>query len=243
MAQLPLNVNRFYGMVPRVADEFLPEGELYGAKLAFNTRYESGNLTPYRDNVIVGTTNRYNVSIGAIFGIDVNRIFESSDKRRFWFSWTDKTDVVIGTSSDTKFAYNGQFFYFCDGQMPKMTYGDIALDVAGFTGRDNPPDPGAGPYPVSPNSLQPRKGYYRLGLPTPDSKLTAVVENFTTKKSEWFSRDPSGFSTIRTQTPHGLDNGDIVTISEFGDSSIDNPIDYTPPPTDPNPPPGEDEVN
>lgn len=242
MAQLPLNVNRFYGMVPRVAEELLPEGQVFAATVAFNTRYESGNLTPYQENVDVGTTNR-TVQVGAIFGIDVSETFESSTKQRFWFSWTDKTDVVIGTSSDTRFAYNGQFFYFCDGQMPKMTYGDIALRAAGFGRQDDPPDPETGPYPVEPFGFQPRYGYYRLGLPVPENKPTATLQNFTTKKSEWFSRDPSGFSTIRTQTPHGLDNGDVVTISEFGDSSISSPIDYTPPTGDPEPPPGEDQVN
>ena len=242
MAEFPVNINRFYGMVPRFADEHLLEGQVTAATLAINCRYESGTLTAYRANTYVDDIGQQE-NVATVFGVDVRGGFPYVGAwiKRLWFTWNEPTDVVVGTENDDKFAYNGQFFYMSDGVKPMMTYGDIALDAAGGRLGSVVNNSRNIPLPLFlEDTGQPRRGGYRLGLPKPEGKVSSEVQQFTTKRSEWFERDESGFSTIRTTQPHGLQTGDIVTISDFGGSTIDNPIDWTPPADTPSNDGGDD---
>lgn len=231
---LPIKIDRFFGMVPRVSDELLSDQPLFAASFAVNTRYDTGQLVPYRQPSPVGKTNRVG-EVNTILGVVAR---DGQETFRLWFSWSAYTDVVIGVNNDTRFRFNGQFFYYTDGDMPKMTYGDIALGM-------NPPDLDT-TYPVAPGAaVQPRRGFYRLGLPKPRTRPTVTVEEYQTRVTASFSRDSSGFVTIQTTTAHGLRTGNVVTISGFGDRPIDDPIVVppgtgpgpgVPPPMDPDPP-------
>ena len=214
------NITRFYGMIPRTGDDLLPEGEQVNvATLAINSRVKSGHLVPYKASVPV-------ISLA----YDVDTFVRVDD---IWFSWPTDTDLVVGTISDTRFRYNGDFFYYTSlGEYPKMTYGDYAYG-------NQPADPSLR-YPRTESlhgSIQ-TPSEFALGIPKPSLRPESEVLPYVPKTTAGYERDASNLVTITTQDPHGLKTGNVVTISGFGDRTINDPI-VVPPiviPQDPPPP-------
>lgn len=106
-----------------------------------------------------------------------------------WLSWLTDVDIAVATSNLNQ---NQRFYYTGDG-IPKVS--DYTLATAGLP-----------PYPT---------GYYDLGLPLPNTELTAVASTFTTVNTSSYIRDAGGIVTIVTATPHGLRTGNSIIVSGF----------------------------
>lgn len=107
-----------------------------------------------------------------------------------WLSWPN--EVNVATPSAEVDSGEQRFYYTGDG-VPKVSNYELATS-------------GVAPYPVD---------YYELGLPLPETKLTATAVNFTEKTASSVSRDSTGYTTIVTSAAHGLRTGNIVSISGF----------------------------
>lgn len=107
-----------------------------------------------------------------------------------WLSWPNEVDVA--TPSAEVDSDEQRFYYTGDG-VPKVSNYQLATS-------------GAAPYPVD---------YYQLGLPLPETKLTATAVNFAEVAVSSVSRDSTGYVTIVTATDHNLRTGNIVSISGF----------------------------
>lgn len=207
------NVTRFYGMIPRLGDDMLPEGEqVNAATLAINTRVKSGHLVPYKDTVPVES---FSFVLETFIRVNV----ANSPEPSVWFSWDTDTDLVTGTLSDTRFAFNGDFFYYTtEGTYPRMTYGDYALGL-------QPAQAGVR-YPRSTfvRGNQTENAQFALGIPKPDARPTAEVVPYEPKTTAGYERDSSNLVTITTQNPHELKTGNVVSITGFGDRRVTQPI-------------------
>lgn len=116
------------------------------AQVANNVRVTSGNLIPYTQPVIDANTGRTGKT-ETIFGIrDITR------SRFEWLAWGTDVDVVIITDAYREASDAVVRFYYTGDGKPKSSTFDIAVD-------------GSKPYPAK---------SYDLGLPLPDTKLTAT---------------------------------------------------------------------
>lgn len=107
-----------------------------------------------------------------------------------WLSWPNEVDVA--TPSAEVDSDEQRFYYTGDG-VPKVSNYKLATS-------------GAAPYPID---------YYELGLPLPETKLTATAVNFTEATISSVSRDSTGYVTIVTSADHNLRTGNIVSVSGF----------------------------
>jgi len=175
-----LKITNFLGIAPKIAPELLPDT---AAQTAKNIKLVSGDLVPYPEIVIAGTTSR----TGTIRTIYPLR--EPSTGDLIWLSWLTDVDIAVATSNIND---NQRFYYTGDG-IPKVS--DYSLATSG-----------SAPYP---------NGYYDLGLPLPNTELTAVATTFTTVNTSTYIRDAGGVVTIVTGTPHGLRTGNSIIVSGF----------------------------
>lgn len=106
-----------------------------------------------------------------------------------WLSWLDDVDIVTATSTEDA---EQRFYYTGDG-VPKVSNYDLATT-------------GAEPYPI---------GFYELGLPLPDTKVTTTAASAPNATTSSYARDSGNTATIVTGSAHGLRTGNIITISGF----------------------------
>lgn len=177
-----LKITSFLGIAPKVASELLPDT---AAQIAKNVKLYSGDLIPYPQAVVAGTTQRSG-TIKTIYGLR-----NPSTSELVWLSWATDVNIAVATSNIN----DNQRFYFTGQGSPKVS--DYSLATSG-----------AAPYPAV-------NGYYNLGLPVPTGKPTIATTAFTAKTSASFARDASGIATLVTSTAHGLRTGSTVTISGF----------------------------
>lgn len=156
------------------------------AQVARNCKFYSGNLIPYPEVAAVGGTGR----VGTLETLFVLRDPDTQEKK--WLSWTTGVDIVVVASETDE---DEQRFYYTGDGKPKVS--NYALATTG-----------AAPYPV---------GYYDLGLPVPPDadKLNTSYVEFALKSSVSIARDESNIATLVTSTPHGLDTGDVISVSGF----------------------------
>lgn len=225
-------VTRFYGEIPRVADELLPTSEQQGVNYAsrsVNAKFDSGNLKPIRVPLEVYDHPDANEEIGTMRKIQA---LDFSNVEDIWLTWDTDVDLIIGTQADLDFKYNGNFFYITNedpNEYPKMSYGDLLVGYESADPDADYPKATADRYGISTPTQ------FALGIPAPDDALTptAQVQAFSPKQTQGFERDSSNFATVTTQAPHGLRTGNLVSIDGFGERNITGPIVV--PPVDPDP--------
>lgn len=156
------------------------------AQIARNCKLYSGDLIPYPVPVPVNATNRDPGSVKTLYAL---RDPDTSELK--WLTWTTYVDIATPAADELQ---EQRFYYTGDGKPKVSTY---ALATAG-----------AAPFPAP-------GGYYDLGLPLPEGKLTATATSFSPVTSASFARDSGGNVTLVTGTPHKLKDGALVNISGF----------------------------
>jgi hypothetical protein len=158
------------------------------AQEAFNVKLYSGDLIPYRTPKLVDATERSQEAQ------TLHALRDPTNNNLVWLSWT--TDVDIAVASDS--ADNAQRFYYSGDGSPKVS--DYALATTGSE-----------PYPVA-------DGYYDLGLPLPDTTVSASAASFAVVSSTHYERDSGNTATFYASGAHNLRTGNIVTVRDFGTS-------------------------
>lgn len=158
------------------------------AQEAFNVKLYSGDLIPYRTPKLVDNTERSQEAQ------TLHALRDPTTDALVWLSWT--TDVDIAVASDS--ADNAQRFYYSGDGAPKVS--DYALATTGSE-----------PYPVT-------DGYYDLGLPLPDTTVSASAASFSVVNSTHYERDSGNTATFYGSGAHNLRTGNIVTVRDFGTS-------------------------
>ena len=181
-----IKIQRFLGAAPKISPELLPDS---AAQLSFNTKLFSGDLIPYRLPRIIDSTGLTNRPTETLFGLR-NPEDETDIK---WLAWDKDVDVVMALEAgDDSIGSRGRFYYTGDG-VPKVSTYDLALS-------GSPPFPG---------------DFYELGLPLPDSILTATPATLVTAETVTYERDSANTATLTTDTPHGLRSGNIISVTSF----------------------------
>lgn len=156
------------------------------AQVATNCKLYSGDLIPYRASGGAGDTGRS----GTIRGLYALR--NPSTNALVWMSWLNEVDIatpsVILNTAEQAFYYTG------DGS-PKVSYYDLATSSA------------TAPYP---------NASYSLGLPLPDTKLTATPQAVSSSTVSTVARADNKV-TVVTTAAHGLSSGAPVTITGITD--------------------------
>lgn len=99
-----LKISPFAGLAPRIAPELLPEN---AAQIATNCRVNTGDLSPLRGALSVGSTTKSGTP-QSIFRID-------EDAGSAWLAWVNDVDCVRGPITGL-----GRYYYTGDG-VPKVT--------------------------------------------------------------------------------------------------------------------------
>lgn len=108
-----------------------------------------------------------------------------------FLSWTTDVDVVVASST----VDDEQRFYYTGDGVPKVSTYDLATA-------------GAPPYPAL---------FYELGLPLPETELSASPGGFTTGTSSTIARDAANVATIVTAAAHNLRTGHVISVRDFAD--------------------------
>lgn len=106
-----VKIDAFKGVAPRIAPELLPEGL---GQIARNAKLDSGNIVPYPEPVIVGTTGR-TTAVRCIYPL-VNP--DTDDL--VWMSWENAVDVA--TPAFEPVVSEQRFYYTGDGVPKVSTY-------------------------------------------------------------------------------------------------------------------------
>lgn len=177
-----IKLTNFLGIAPKISPELL--GPQFG-QVAVNVNPYSGDLLPYRQPRVAGSTSRTS---------GVQTIYPMRDPNdplvNKWLSWLSDVDVAVPTTLDEE---EQRIYYTGDG-VPKVT--DYSLAVGSS----------AGPYPVA---------SYDLGLPLPTTKPSASASSFSEKTTSTVARDGNGVATIVTSAAHGLLVGSRINISQL----------------------------
>lgn len=177
-----IKVVGFLGTAPKISPELLPST---AGQIAKNCKLYSGDLIPYPQPVVVGSTGQTGV-IKTLFAL---RDPDTDEKK--WLSWATDVDIAVATKTDKD---KQRFYYSGDGK-PKVS--DYKLATTG-----------AAPYPVGYYDLG-------LEPPDDSLALTASASTFTEKTTSSYARDAANIVTIVTSTPHGLRTGNLVSVSQF----------------------------
>lgn len=115
-------LDKFKGVAPKIAPELLAEGL---AQTARNAKLDSGNIIPYPEPVVVGTSGRTGTTrtIYPLTNPDTDDLV--------WLSW--EGDVDVATPAFERVVSEQRFYYTGDG-VPKVSTYDLATS-------------GAAPYP------------------------------------------------------------------------------------------------
>ena len=111
-----LKITNFLGIAPKIAPELLPDT---AAQVAQNVKLTSGDLVPYTELVIAGTTAR----TGTVRTIYPLR--NPANQELVWLSWLTDVNVAVATSNIND---NQRFYYTGDG-VPKVS--DYSLATSG----------------------------------------------------------------------------------------------------------------
>ncbi|HMA78914.1 MAG TPA: hypothetical protein VKP88_07360, partial [Candidatus Paceibacterota bacterium] len=151
------------------------------AQIANNAKVTSGNLIPYTAPKVEGNTQRTG-NTKTLFGL------RSLDGTEFeWLSWDADVDVVTITDAFTEANDATLRFYYTGDGTPKASTFELATQ-------------GNGPYPSV---------AYDLGLPLPDTKLSATASEYSEVSTQSYARDASNTATLITDEPHNLRTGAI----------------------------------
>ncbi len=113
-----LKLNQFKGVAPKIAPEHLAEGM---AQTARNAKLDSGDIIPYPEPLVVGSSGRTGVTqtIYPLVNPDTDALV--------WMSWADPVDVA--TPAFEPVVTEQRFYYTGDG-VPKVTTYDLATSAA-----------------------------------------------------------------------------------------------------------------
>lgn len=142
-----LKFNAFSGMIPKFNPVVLPDNN---AENAVNCRFESGVLQPLyglTQDVTLALTGH---NINAIHRWDVNN-------NAYWLRFTDKVDVIRSSIADDAYS---RIYWSGDSRLDSALLYSYAGAVNAVTGG------GGTEYP---------NNYYKLGIPAPTQKPTAVL--------------------------------------------------------------------
>ena len=177
-----IKFEKFLGIAPKISDEHLPPGS---GQVAHNLKLYSGDLIPYRDSSLYGST----ASIGEIQTLYALR--DTDGVTPIFLSWMTDVDIItVSDSSDDE-----QRFYYTGDGVPKVSTVDLATA-------------GSAPYPAT-------GGYYELGLPLPTVEPVATASPAVAIRSTSIERDSGNTAVFTTTTSHGLRTGQTVTVSGF----------------------------
>lgn len=109
-----LKIDQFKGVAPKIAPELLAEGL---AQIARNAKLDSGNIIPYPEPVIVGSSGRTGTTrtIYPLVNPDTDDLV--------WMSWENEVDVA--TPAFEPVVTEQRIYYTGDG-VPKVTTYDLA---------------------------------------------------------------------------------------------------------------------
>ena len=156
------------------------------AQVATGIKLYSGDLTPTPAPVVFASAGRSGV-IRTLYALR-----DPDTAALKWLTWAQDVDIVSPAADELN---EQRFYYTGDGKPKVSTY---ALSTAG-----------SGPYPAA-------DSFYELGLPLPETTLTATPTTFEARTSVSFARDSGGNVTLVTDEPHNLKDGALTTISGFG---------------------------
>lgn len=177
-----IKISKFLGVAPKISSELLPDT---AAQVAHNCKLHSGDLIPYSQPKVVGSTHRSGV-VKTLYGL---RNPDTQDV--VWLSWSTNVSIAIASS----ISEDEQRFYYAGDGAPKVSNYKLATS-------------GAPPYPVDYYDLG-------LPVPEDSQQLVVTATPYTPKSVVSFSRDSSNIATITTNTPHGLRTGNYITVSGF----------------------------
>jgi hypothetical protein len=181
-----IKIQRFLGAAPKISPELLPDA---AAQIAFNTKFFSGDLIPYRLPELIDSTGLSGSVTKSLYGLRN----PEDDLDLKWLAWDKDVDVVLGLEAGDKTIGNrGRFYYTGDG-VPKVSTYDLAIS-------------GSTPYPGD---------FYVLGLPLPVVRPIATPATLAVSESTSYERDSSNTARIVTGTAHGLKSGNIVSVTGF----------------------------
>lgn len=172
----------FLGTAPKISPELLPNT---AGQIANNCKLYSGDLLPYPQPVVIGSTGRTD-NIKTLFAL---RDPDTNEKK--WLSWTTDVDIAVASKTDKE---EQRFYYSGDGA-PKVSNYELATS-------------GTPPYPIGYYDLG-------LPVPEDNVTLTTSAATFTPKTASSYARDASNIVTIITSEPHGLRTGNFVSVSGF----------------------------
>lgn len=113
-----LKIDQFKGVAPKIAPELLAEGL---AQTARNMKLDSGNIIPYPEPVVVGSSGRTGTTrtIYPLVNPDTDALV--------WMSWADEVDVA--TPAFEPVVAEQRFYYTGDG-VPKVSTYALATSAA-----------------------------------------------------------------------------------------------------------------
>lgn len=177
-----IKIDKFLGIAPKISPELLPDT---AAQVAHNCKLYSGDLIPYPQPKVVGSTNRSGV-VKALYGLR-----NPDTHELIWLSWNTNVNIAIASS----FSEDEQRFYYTGDGVPKVSNYRLATS-------------GVPPYPVDYYELG-------LPIPEDSHQLVATATSYTSKSIIGFSRDSNNIATIITDSPHNLRTGNYITVSGF----------------------------
>lgn len=207
-----LKITSFLGIAPKIASELLPDT---AAQIAKNVKLDSGDLIPYPQPAIAGTTGRTG-NIKTIYALR-----NPSTSAPVWLSWLTDVNVAVATSNED----NNQRFYYTGDGVPKVSdytlatsgaapypigYYDLGLPVP--TGKPNVSTT-AFTTKTSASFARDASGITTLVTSAPHGLRTGSVVTISGFISISGTYNQTGTSTITvTITNHGLPNGATVTL-------------------------------
>lgn len=108
-------ITRFFGILPKISTELLPET---AGQVARNTKLFSGDLIPYSEPVVAGNTGRTEQVSRTLYAL---KDPDTGENR--WLSWEGEVDTAVVTFSQST---DQRFYYTGDGK-PKVTNYTLAF--------------------------------------------------------------------------------------------------------------------
>jgi hypothetical protein len=178
-----VKITNFLGTAPKMSPELLPNS---AAQIAKNCKLYSGDIIPYPQPVVAGSTDR----LGEIRTLYALR--NPFTQALQWLSWPNYIDIAVASATQD----DEQRFYYTGDGVPKVSNYELAVEG------------GAPPFPRDYYELG-------LPTPPDSQQLTTVAATFTTKTTSSYARDASNVATVVTSAPHGLRSNNSVTVSGF----------------------------
>ena len=216
-----LKITNFLGIAPKIASELLPDT---AAQIAKNIKLYSGDLIPYPQPVVAGTTGQSG-TVKTLYGLR-----NPSTGAVEWLSWLTDVNIAVATSNED----NNQRFYYTGDGVPKVSDYTLATN-------------GTAPYPVgyydlglpvptgkptttttafttknSASFARDASGIATLVTSTPHGLRTGsivTVSGFTSVAGTY--NQPGGTTITVTINNHGLPNGATVSLDFTSGTATD----------------------